>query len=169
MENGNDNVNRRKDTTRRAYSEAEKEMRERQIKALKELVLKTLEKLEAEKKARDLAMANIRVLQKDLEDMRAGRLDRIEERQKKDPKAKEVSVAVIERVIVKEEHHHHEHYIIEPSRWYEPWKITYGPFMTAAGGTTITNENAGFTLNNSIAADYSGGAYTLSTGIIMHV
>jgi hypothetical protein len=172
----------RRDTARRAYSEAEKEIREKQIKAVKELVLKTLEKLETEKKARDHAMANIRVLQKDLDDMKAGRLDRIEERQKKDPAAKAASVAIVERVIVKEEHHHHEHYVIEPTRWYEPWQVTYGPYvMTTLGAYATINGGTGVngistsvgspncTLNNSIAADYSGGAYTLATGVIMHI
>ena len=153
--------NQNRDTARRAYTEAEKEMREKQITAVKELVLLTLEKLESEKKSRDTATANIRILQKDLEDMKAGRLDRIEERQKKDIKAKAVSVAVIDRVIMKEEHHH-DHYIIEPQRWYEPWNVVYCAGASATSSPSIT-------LNNSVAADYTGGAYTLSSGIVMHV
>lgn len=151
-----------KDTVRKGLSAAEKELKERQIKTVKEIALKTLERIEAAKKLREEANTTIRILQKDLEDLKAGRLDRIEERQKKDAKAKEVSVVFVDRVAaVKEE----THYIINTSRWYEPWRITYNPCYSIGYTGSATN----FELTNSISADYISGAYTMPNGAVIHI
>uniref|UniRef100_A0A6M3LLW4 Uncharacterized protein n=1 Tax=viral metagenome TaxID=1070528 RepID=A0A6M3LLW4_9ZZZZ len=158
-----------KDTIKRGFSDAEKEIREKQIKAVKELALKTLERIDNAKRMREQANTTIRILQRDLEDLKAGRLDRIEERQKKDPSAKEVSVALIERVVTKEvHHHHHDHYIIDKSRWYELWRITYNDSVSTIY-SPIVGSTEPFMLTNSVSADYTGGAYTISTGLVVHI
>ena len=170
----------KKDEVKKAFTEAQKEVKEKAIEKLKEFIKRTLEARERQIKVRDEAASKIKILDKDILDLKEGRIDRIEERQKADPKARETSVALVEKVIVKEVHHHHYE-----DRWYWPyrfiWQIPYVPSVTiidqapasieiTSGSAvfnltthTIASESFGptyFTLNNSIAKDHAAGAYS---------
>ncbi len=157
-----------KEDKKKAFTEAQKEVKEKQITELKSFIKKTLEEKERQSRIREEANRKIKILDKDIGDLKEGRLDRIEERQKADPKAKEISVALVEKV--REVHHHHY-----DERWYWPYRFTWqepyiAPFTNTVGNTvldvspTVAQDSFGadfFTLNNSIAKDHSAGTYSL--------
>jgi hypothetical protein len=90
----------------------------------------------------------------DIDDLKEGRLDRIEERQEKDPKAKDISVVIFikERVV--------EH---EYPWWYWPYRIEWvGPAITytTSGNSYVTCSTAKWATT---------GSYTLGTGNTVNV
>jgi predicted nuclease with TOPRIM domain len=66
-----------------AFKQAEKELLESRIKEIKGYILETLEKIESKKKEKERIEEELRVLKLDLEDLRNGKFDKIEERIKK--------------------------------------------------------------------------------------
>ena len=159
---------------KKAYESAENELKEKQISKVKEFVKRTLEKLEILKKDEGEIKEKIRVLKLDLDDLKEGRLDRIEERQKKDKNSEKVSVA---RIIKKEviEHHYHS------SPWYVPYIIEWNiPVITTTPNVycdaTSTNfcltssatssYTNGITVTNSVAKDSCAGTYLIGDHIV---
>lgn len=161
-----------KEVANKAFEAAEKELEEVKIKQLKELVKKTLEKVKSIEDEIDDLQDKKKILKLDLDDLKEGRLDRIEERQKNDPKAKSVSVVIV----TKEVHHHHY------DRWHEPYKITwldltaypntypviygtsnYNTMCTQASKAVPSNE---FTINASTAKNYSIGTYNVGSNVV---
>lgn len=63
-----------------AFKEAEKELLQEQTKKIKDFMKTILQKLEDKKKEKADAEEAIRILKLDLEDLRAGKVDKIEER-----------------------------------------------------------------------------------------
>lgn len=154
---------------KKAFTEAQKEVREEAVKQLKEFIKRTLEARERHIKARNEAQKKIKILDRDILDLKEGRLDRIEERQKCDPEAGKVSVAIVKKDHVKAldpaEVHHYHHY----DRWYYPYQFTWtiplaplSPIGMTAGDQLDGIEVGTFTLNNSVAKDNAAGAYTLN-------
>jgi len=118
----------------------------------------------------------------DLDDLKAGHLERIEERQQKDPEAKKCSVIVI----IKEKEVHHHHY----DKWYFPYQVTWNqewlyhntvPYIysdsssidnacftlgSTEGSSYIDTDYNGITINCSVAKDASIGTYNLGQKII---
>ncbi len=107
-----------------------------------------------------------------MDNIRAGRLDLIEERQEKDEEARRTSVIRVEKV--KEVHHHHY------DRWYEPYRIfpptkPLSPWitppmwaLTTTDCTTINGDNADWLyVNCSMAKDASVGTYALDNGTVV--
>lgn len=80
-----------------AYKEAEKDLEKDKINKFKDIIKKTLEKLESKQKEHQKIVKEIQILKKDVKDFSEGRLDRIEERQRVDPEAKKVSVIIIKK------------------------------------------------------------------------
>ena len=149
-----------KKDVKKGFQEAQKEMKEDQIKHVKELAKRTLKKQEIITRERDDANKKLAILKKDIQDLKEGRLDRIEERQKKDPLALKTSVAKIEKVPedkVKEIHHHHY-----GDRWYWPYHITWLTLETSGIAAT-------FTLNCSVAKDFTAGAYAMENGTTSYI
>ena len=173
---------------KKAYSDAEKELRDKQIEEVKHIVKATLEKIGSLKDRKKEIESEMKILRMDLDDLKEGRLDRIEERQKKDKKAEETSVVKIVKEI---EHHHHY------DRWYEPYKIywynqpsitlgidtntftddyiTYGGAavggnFTGSGGnvvyTNATCDTEWMTINCSIAKNNAIGSYSVGDNVI---
>ena len=152
---------------KQGYDEAQNSLREKQVAEVKAIVLKTLERLEEVKSKIKELQEEKKILELDIDDLKAGRLDRIEERQAKDPKAAKVSVALI----IKEIHHHET---INP--WYVPYRVMWPapvfpllePTVYCGGSsisstTTCTGGNgAAFTLTSSIAKDAAVGCYSVS-------
>ena len=165
--------NMTKEQTKKALDMAKKEVQEEAIKALKEVIKTTIKKRESLITRKKDLLEKISILDKDLADLKEGRLDRIEDRQKKDPFAKSISVVGIERRV--EEHHHHHRYIDD--RWYWPYQVTWqypvctpgtGQFLstqytstTGVTDATYGNFCASFEINNSIAKDNAQGAYDI--------
>jgi hypothetical protein len=161
--------------------ELEQKEKEIAISKIKEVVKKTLEALEKCKKEKDEVEKRIKYLRMDLEDLKEGKLDRIEERQAKDPEAKKNTVIVI--IKEKEIHHHHDY-----NPWYWPYTITiqnpvwyHSPTIPnytycesisnsscntlSYNATTCTSNNA-IAVNCSLAKDYSAGTYDIEGKII---
>jgi regulator of replication initiation timing len=145
-----------KEIVKQAFAEAEKSAQEKQIKQVKEIVTKTLEKLDGIKKDIKKLQEEEKVLKMDIEDLKEGRLDRISERQEKDPEAKKISVVVI----IKE-----KEVIREVSPWYWPYQVTWQyvppPIYTQPVITynTITAGN-NYTLNSGSAGGWAGDVST---------
>jgi len=82
----------------KAITELEKEKQEQKISEVKRIVSSYLEKIAEQEDIAKNEQKKLKLLKKDLDDLKAGRLDKIEDRQKNDPMAKGVSVIIIQRV-----------------------------------------------------------------------
>jgi len=166
-----------------AYNLAEKEIEaekkkeyDKQVEEVKEIVKRTLTELESLKEKKRETEEKIKVLKLDLDDLKQGKLERIKERQDKDPLAKKVSVIIIKEKVIRE---------TIPSPWYTPWQITWNvvtypqynrytvlnntgngfPLSTTLGyysdSGSISDGYCTFTLNNSVVKDNTIGSYQL--------
>ena len=168
-----------KEVIKKVVQSAEQELEDKQVEKLKDVVKDILRKIKDLDDEIFKLEEDRKILKLDIDDLKAGRLDKIEERQKVDKKAKSVSVIVVE----KEVHHHYD-------RWYQPYVIHYVPYSTvpnfqplicnsvlntgAAQSTSVINGlaigmsttnacGANFTLNASIAKNHTSGTYDLGT------
>jgi len=157
-----------KELVKLAEKELEEEKKEKQVKLIKAAIKQTLEKIEAKKRERKESDDEIKILKQDIDNIRAGRLDLIEERQRKNEKAKETSVIIVEKEIVREIHHHYD-------RWYEPYKIIpvpyepypYSPQIWWTSDVTSDNSDSfSMTVDCSLAKNASSGTYVLKNGSI---
>ena len=96
-----------------ALSEAEKEAQEKTISEIKEVIKSLLTEIDNEEKKSKESLDKLKVLKRDLDDIKSGRLDKIEERQEKDPKQKEISTIYVERT--------KEYVPMYP--WQSPWIV----------------------------------------------
>lgn len=156
-----------------AYKLAEKELREKEKMRIKEVVKATLEKLHKKEIEKHSIEEEIKILRKDIEDLKIGRLDKIKERQDIDVKAREVSVIIVkEKVIEKQVPLWYAPYIIEIKQPYTP---TYYYNGTGTAPTinlstfTASDDSFTFTSNNSDVRMFSSGAYQLVDGTIKHI
>jgi predicted nuclease with TOPRIM domain len=78
-----------------AYKQAEKELLEKRVNEVKGFILETLEKIERKKKEKSKIEEELRVLKLDIEDMKNGKFDKIEERIEKSSVARGVSIVVV--------------------------------------------------------------------------
>lgn len=83
-----------KNINQEAFKQAEKELLEKKVEEVKDLILTTLELIESKKKEKVKVEEELRVLKLDIEDLRKGNFDKIKERQSKSPIAKSVSVSI---------------------------------------------------------------------------
>jgi hypothetical protein len=81
-----------KDVNKEAFKQAEKELLELQVEKVKGFILETLKKMEVKKKEKEKIDEELRILKMDIEDLRNGRFDKIEERIEKSKVARGVSV-----------------------------------------------------------------------------
>jgi hypothetical protein len=157
-----------KELNKKAYKLAEEELEQEKIERVKEVVRATLERLEILKKRKKEIEGEMKILRMDLDDLREGHLDRIEERQKKDEKAKEISVVkVIEKVVERE---------VKPPYWYKHYTLQWptDPYIVYCGNQTVSSDSAytvGSTFNscvvsNSFAKNNVPGAYEIGDKII---
>lgn len=82
------------DVNKEAFKQAQEELLKDRIKEVKDFILQTLNKIEAKKKEKARVEEELRVLKLDLEDLRHGNFDKIEERREKSKVAKGVSVTI---------------------------------------------------------------------------
>lgn len=141
-----------------AYKEAEDSLKERQAGQVKMIVLKTLEKIENLKTEREMLNnqlksvdEDIKILKMDIDDLKDGRLDRIEERQNTDERANRVSVAHLRK----------EPETAGLSFWYWPYLVESLFDMTTNMTTnTITPSSARWTTT---------GTYILPGGRVLNL
>ena len=160
------NTEKAKKAVELAELELQQEEEQKQIDLIKRAIKQTLENIKQKEKDRDKLNKEIKTLKQDIDNIRAGRLDLIAERQEKDDEAKRTSV--IEVVKEKEIHHHHYY-----DRWYEPYKIIWNepivciPSVTWTGCNSTTYDASSecvTTWTNSAVKDASVGTYLLNSG-----
>ena len=168
-----------KEVIQKAIQSAEQEIEDKQVEKIKTIVKDTLQKIrDIDDEIKELE-DDRKILKLDIDNLKEGRLDRIEERQKVNKKAKKISVIIVE----KEVHHHHY------DRWYEPYKITYMPYYppvqplpispifyndnihccttTGQSGVSATISACDvFSLSNSIAKNFTVGTYPINGEIV---
>ncbi|MBA7557084.1 hypothetical protein ES705_49818 [subsurface metagenome] len=163
-----------KDKAKKAAELAEKELKEekeqKQIDLIKKAIKQTLEAIRTKEKERTELNKEIKTLKQDIDNIRAGRLDLIAERQEKDDEAKKTSII---EVIKEKEVHHHHHY----DRWYEPYRIIWNEpiiniptvwttttSMPCDSTLAVTDASDYTVVNCSIAKDAYAGTYQLDSG-----
>ena len=80
-----------KEIAKEAFAQAEKEAREKQVTVVKKIVEKTLEKIDSVSKQIKELQEEKKILELDIDDLKAGKIDQICERQEKSNKAKNTS------------------------------------------------------------------------------
>ncbi len=147
-----------------AEKELKEEERKKQFKVIKEAIKGELEKLEEKKKKRKELDEEIKIHKQNIDNIREGRLDLIEERQRKDERAKAVSTIIIEREKIVEKPYPVYPCIPPIQPWYEPYKIWC---TTTDDSTGDVGDTASYmTVNCSVAKDASPGTYELTNGTV---
>lgn len=141
-----------------AFKKAVEEKEEEKIKYYKEIIKKYLNELEALQKQHRDVVRRMQILKRDIKDLSQGRLDRIQERQKIDPIAAEVSVLKIEPSDSQ-----------TATNWYTsvPCSWTYSATGTSSGTTQMTTDS--ITLTGKFCSMNTSGAYELDSGVIKHI
>ncbi len=164
-----------KNKAQKAFKEVEAELEEKQVKELKEIVRKYLTKLESKKDEKAKVDKDIKILKSDIEDLKEGRLDRIKERQEKDPEARRVSVIIIKEKVV-----------TEVPVWRTPYTWTYndnfpvypevycnnGTNYLGLSTTTSCEMPINFTtsvLNSNVAKNNTKGTYNVGEDHIVYL
>lgn len=148
---------------KKAVESAEKELQEKEISKIKNIAKSYLEKIAEKTKERSVIDGEIKDLKKDLDDLKSGRLDKIEERQSVNPEAKKHSLIIVTRIVEK-------YYPAQP--WYSQYHVQYitptyrlpGSYTnySSAGGSYLA---AGTNLMSSGVSDVMYCASTSSEGI----
>lgn len=139
-----------KEIIKQGIAEAEKEAQQKQIDKVKEIVKNLLTKISEKKELEEKIRAERKLLEKDLDDLKAGRLDRIEERQKIDPEAKENSTIIIKRI---------EKEYIPYYPWRSPWYVGNSSYCSDVGSITLELRGTDF-------QNFSSGSYEINGKII---
>lgn len=141
-----------------AIKEISKEKQEEEIRKIKNIVKVILEKIDDKKKKEDEIRKERISLEKDLDDLKSGRLDRIEERQGKDPIHDKVTVIEIHKII--------EEYIpYQP--WRSPWAVewktqnTWG-YVPATNQVKTVDCISNSTITGTAFQNFASGCYTIN-------
>lgn len=151
------------DINKEAFKQAEKELLERKVKEVKGYILETLEKTELKKKEKAKLDEELRILKLDLEDLRQGKFDKIEERKQKSKVAREVSVDI-------DQAFNHvvgsliDHSTISSgfSSGGDTFTFSNGTFLGDIGALTATNTPANW-------QDFTAGTYALRNGKVIYL
>jgi|WetSurSiteA1Bulk_404760.scaffolds.fasta_scaffold00377_17 hypothetical protein len=149
-----------KEAAKKAYDSAEEEIKHEQVEKLKLVIKRTLERIKEIDKHIDQLQEEKKILKLDIDDFKEGRLDRIEERQKTDKKAQEVSVIKIEKI------HDIFHHYFQPI--YEPYKVTWSPqYLPIWSATSEINYSGDdFTLTGTVTRGFTAGTYAVSGNVV---
>jgi hypothetical protein len=177
-----------KEATHEAQKSWEKEKREKVYETVKKIVKATLEKIEELEKRKDNIQEEIRILKKDIDDLKAGKLDAIKERQDINPRAKDVSIIIIkEKEIIRETNPWYVPYYIEikpniwpikPPIWYN-YELNDNQICNDINNYSITKEidsgdsssdtNYCASITCSDVKNYTAGTYKLEDGTIKYL
>lgn len=163
---------------KKAIGLAEKEAEEKEVERIKIIVKSYLEKINEKSKEKARIENEIKILKKDLDDLKSGRLDKIEERQEKDPRAKEVSIIIVNKI-------EKEYRPVQP--WFSRYEVVWNstPFWVnySTSGTSyqLCNLNSTTGLSGACGGSYmasptgklfqnfTGGTYKLDCGDIINL
>jgi len=133
---------------KQAFDLAQKEIEEqkqkdhdKQVGEVKEIVKKTLLEIEKLKEKKGDIEEKLKILKLDIDDLKAGKLERIKERQDKDPLAKKVSIIIIkEKEVIRE----------IQSPWYQPYYIEWNTTTYPVDSNTVyCDSGSGYTYTNN--------------------
>lgn len=146
-----------KDIAKKAWDLAEKEAQEKEIERVKAIIKAYLEKVSKQEAVVKKEQETLRLLKKDLDDLKEGRLDKIEERQKVDKKAQEISIIKIHKIV--------EEYVPKYP-WRSPYEITWNTTMSPYQNQMYialdtTNQINSMVVNGSTFNQFSGGTYDI--------
>ena len=143
-----------------AIKEISKEKQEAEVKKIKDIVRTYLEKIQSKKEKEDEIRKERLALEKDLDDLKAGRLDKIEERQGKDPIHDKVKIIEIHRI--------EKEYIP-----YYPWRSPYiiqwytpsyqSPNITISGGTGYSTTCQSLGMKTSVSSLLNNATNTIQS------
>ena len=155
-----------KKVVQQTEKELQEKAKEKQIKKVKEIVKRTLEKIDSVKKEKSEVDTRLKYLKMDLDDLKEGHLERIEERQSKDPEAKKYSVIIIIKETIVKEIPIYDRF----SPWYWPYSITWNTDNThwdgneVPGNITFKNDLVEIGTNLSFSLSNTNCDYTLTSG-----
>ncbi len=152
-----------KEILKTATDLAEKEIQEKEIERVKEIVKDYLKEIKLKEGQHKQLAKEISLLKKDLDDFKAGRLDKIVERQKIEPLAPKI--VIITRV---------EKEYLPYTPWYSPFIVQYpavqplhiGNSPIICGGNTLTTLCAS-AINTNITGGSAGVNGNLNTSMGM--
>ena len=87
----NDKRMSEKDLNKQAFAEVEKQLQDQKIVKVKEYILQTLNSIDIKKNEKARIEESLRILNLDLEDLRNGKFEKIEERNKSSQLAQSIS------------------------------------------------------------------------------
>ncbi len=154
-----------KEIIKKGFDAAEQEHQEQQVKQIKEIVQKHLEKIAYHHEQAKEHQDKEKLLKKDLDDLKAGRLDRIEERQEKDEKAKQVRIIEVHKIV-------REYLPLAP--WRSPWEVVWAYpsyqsglaiYVGASTEGTITTNSTFTTLSANNTTSLGQGGNMRLTGV----
>ena len=142
-----------------ALKESEKEKQESEIKKIKDIVKSYLEKITEKEKAKTEIAKEIQVLKDDLNDLKAGRLDKIEEKQGKDKAHDGFTLVIIKRI---------EKEYVPMYPWKSPWVIERKvPFVDISNtGINWGTNSTIFTSTGVSFQNFTSGTYDINGTII---
>lgn len=157
-----------KDILKKAMDLAENEVQDKQIQYLKNIIKNLLQKKVDKEKEKDELEEEIKLIKQDIDDFKAGRLDKIKERHELNPKADKICPLQI--IIIND--NHRVSYPTQPWKWnyeivstnysyYGNGGLTYGAGATLAIGSAISNSVA--TICGTTSATYTGGTYSVTS------
>ena len=145
----------------KAVELAEKELETKKIDKIKEIVKQTLEKIDDLTDKKKGIEKEIKILKMDIDDLKSGRLDKIQERQKIDEDARKMSLITVRP----------RDTTIGTSmvpRWRIMWDII--PSNTSNTWTYLWDKNStSFTVGSSDVRIWTTGAYKLTSGRIKYL
>jgi hypothetical protein len=153
---------------------SEKQKQEAEISKIKAIVTKILEKIDKLKERKVDLEKELKVLTGDLDDLKAGRLDKIKERQEKDPDHNGYTIIIVREI-------EKEYQPLYP--WRSPWVVEWRePYhqpisisgltngITTVDCTAINNLYQGvqgqFTSTGTMFQNFCGGTYDINGHII---
>ena len=148
----------------KAIRSAEKGRKQKQQETVKRQVLETLRAVDAAEEERRLAVKKNQILKQDLKDLKAGKLGRIQERQDKDPLAKQFSKINVNEILGKTELHIQTRMFAETfGGGRDAGYITTNTANVAMANTAATGNT--FTFNNAAFAGDIGGSDVVTCSV----
>jgi len=139
--------------SKKAYDEALKDIEEEKKEKIKEIIKATLRKKNEIEEEISKLQKKKKILSKDLEDFKKGRLDLIEERQKVDKLARETSLVRVEKIKAEE--------VNRP--WYQIYQIILREPPISNAYSTYTTTWAASSSGSNLTVNASGSDFHLYT------
>lgn len=136
---------------KKAFQDAQQELEGKEVEQLKGIIKALLESKKKKEKERDEIDDQIRVIKQDIDDFKAGRLDKIKERHEVNAEADRslpISISIVNDNSV-------VCYPVQPWRW--NYAVTYPMSTLGAFGNAFNT----FNVSGSTAATFTAGTYHL--------